>query len=207
MARPLRRAGRDGLLARRAQTALHLQPADDLLGLRGRRDAARASSPRHRRGDRDQHHRQPRRVDHRLRVLRAAQLPPDAALQADRQAPALRPRAPHRQAVDRDRAGDLRAHDRLGPDRPELQRARQVRHRPETRHRRSPATPFGASSAAAPDAPPTRHSTSSVASDGRSSSATTSPTRRSATKSTKAARSSSTETAASTSSTTAKTPS
>jgi hypothetical protein len=92
MARPLRRAGRDGLLARRAQTALHLQPAHDLLGLRGRRDAPRPPAPRHRRADREQHHRQPRRVDHRLRVLRATQLQPDAKVQADRPDAAQRPR-------------------------------------------------------------------------------------------------------------------
>jgi hypothetical protein len=44
MARPVRRPRGDGLLARRAQAAGHLQPADDLLGLRGRRDAPRAAS-------------------------------------------------------------------------------------------------------------------------------------------------------------------
>src|SRR5436190_9419488 len=38
VARPLRRPGRDDLLARRAQEHLHLQPAALLLGLGGRRD-------------------------------------------------------------------------------------------------------------------------------------------------------------------------
>lgn len=44
VAQPLRRRGRDGLLARREKATVHPQPADDLLGLRGRRDAPRDCS-------------------------------------------------------------------------------------------------------------------------------------------------------------------
>jgi hypothetical protein len=70
--------------------------------------------PRHRRGDRDEHHRPPRRVDHRLRVLRAARLPLDAALQAVGKDASQRPRTRYRQAADGDRAGHLRPPDQTG---------------------------------------------------------------------------------------------
>jgi hypothetical protein len=97
--------------------------------------------PRHRRRDRREHHRHPRRLDHRLRILRAARLQTDATAQADRPDPALPTRSPDRRLVGNDRAGHLEPTDQLGSDRPAVRRTRQVRHRPEARHRRSPTAP------------------------------------------------------------------
>ena len=56
---------------------------------------------------------------------------------------------------DSDRAGHLRPADQLGSDRPAVRRARQVRHRAEARHRRSPtaAAPVHARRAQAPRPP------------------------------------------------------
>ncbi len=65
----------------------------------------------------------------------------NAAAQADRPDPALRTRPAHRPSVGRDQAGHLSPADQLGSDRPAVRRARQVRHRTQARHRRSPATP------------------------------------------------------------------
>jgi hypothetical protein len=138
VARPLRRPGRDGLLARGEEAAVHLQPADHLLGLRGRRDAARAAQPRHRCRDREQRHRHARRLDRRVRVLRAARLPADGSLQADRGDAPLRPRARNRPAVVGDHDRDLRPQDQLAAARPVLRRAGEVRHRAQARHCRSP---------------------------------------------------------------------
>jgi len=109
--------------------------------LRGRRDAPRAPASRHRRRDRGEHHRHPRRLDRRLRVLRAARLQADAPPQADRPDPALPTRPADRWGVGGDQASDLRPADQLGSDRPAVRRARQIRHRAQARHRRSPTAP------------------------------------------------------------------
>ena len=53
----------------------------------------------------------------------------------------LRPGPAHRRGLGSDRAGDLRAADQLGSDRPAVRRVGQVRDRAEARHRRSPTAP------------------------------------------------------------------
>ena len=69
------------------------------------------------RGDRGQLHRHARRVDHRVRVLRAARLPAAAEAEADRRDPALPPRRRTTGALAGTGAG-ADAADPLGADRP-----------------------------------------------------------------------------------------
>ena len=102
--------------------------------------------------------------------------------------PLYAPGLPTDASVGRDRAGHLRPADQLGSDRPAVRRARQVRHRAQARHRRSPAAPATVHARRAQAPRPPGDAKSSAAPPARSSSATTSPTRTSAARSTKAAR-------------------
>ncbi len=90
--RPLRRLRRDDLLARRARPPVRLLPAEVLLVLRGRGDDRGPAAARHRRRDRGQLHRHPRRQPRGVRVHRAARLQAPAPAEEHRRDPALRPR-------------------------------------------------------------------------------------------------------------------
>ena len=78
--RTLRRQRRDDLLARRAQKRLHLLPTQILFILRGRGDDRGSAAALHRRRDRVQLRRHPRRLGGRIRLHRAPQLPPASRL-------------------------------------------------------------------------------------------------------------------------------
>jgi hypothetical protein len=131
--------GGDDLLARRARQRLHLQPAQDVLLVGGRGDDRGAAAALHDRRDRDQLHRHARRVDHRVRVLRAARLPAAPAPEADRRDSPLPPRR-HAGPLAGTRAG-ADAADPVGADRAAIRPDGQVRHRAATRDRRGRAGP------------------------------------------------------------------
>jgi hypothetical protein len=106
---------RDDLLARRAEERLHLLPAQVLFVLRGRGDDRGAAAALHGRRDRVPVRRHARRERGRVRLHRAAELPPAAAAEEHRQHPPVPPgRLPARLAGARCLAD---AADPLGADR------------------------------------------------------------------------------------------
>ena len=84
MACPLRRRGRDDLLARRTPIGLYLLAAQGLLGVGGRGDDRGGIAPPHLGGGRPQLRRHPRRQRRRVRVRPPAGLPAAAAVEEHR---------------------------------------------------------------------------------------------------------------------------
>ena len=89
VARPLWRARRHDLLARRARLGVHPLAAAALLVVRGRRHDRGRAAPRHRDGGRAPVRGQPRAERGGVRLLPAARLPAPAAAEGDRGAAAL----------------------------------------------------------------------------------------------------------------------
>jgi hypothetical protein len=89
VARAVRRAGGDDLLARRAEERLHLLPVEDVLRLRGGGHDRGPAAPPDLGRDRPQLHRHPRRLVRRVRVHLPAELPAPAPAQEHRQGQAL----------------------------------------------------------------------------------------------------------------------
>ena len=173
------------------KSAVHLLPAQVLLGVRGRRDDRGRAAALHRRRDRGQYtdthgasvvgfafaHLLDFKLLPRLKNIGATALPP-AAGQADvaQPGPCSRPA------------------DRLGPDRSAVRPDREVHHRPAAAAPPRPSRSCAASPAAGPSTPPTGRSKSWAGRCARSSSATTWPTSSCAGRSTRGCRSSRTGT-------------
>ena len=140
MAQPLRRTRCDDLLARRTTIDVHLQPTEELLLIRSRRDDRRPPAPRHRRTRGEQLRRHPRRVARRVRVHRTPRLPAPPTPEEHRLDPPL-PAQRHNRAQAA-RKGDHQA-DPVGPHRSAVRPDDPLRHRPSPRHHRrgnDPAT-------------------------------------------------------------------
>ncbi|CAK7288091.1 hypothetical protein SGPA1_51057 [Streptomyces misionensis JCM 4497] len=135
------RARGDDLLARREEVAVRLQPAQVLLGLRGRRDDRGRPAALHGRGDRPAVHRHARSLHRRVRLRPHARLQPAAPAEERRLRAAVPAGGRSGRDVAAPGAGAVDQDDRLGPDPPAVRPDREVHHRPAPGHRRGRAGP------------------------------------------------------------------